>query len=125
MKLKTTIALFLGGLAVAACSVDPQAAQARRDAINLSVFPDAADRQGIEMTFPLESGGLYRTLEVVWRPDQVGFSEVVRRVRGFCLRQDASQLTGEVGLKTEVKDGSWRQPNGGVVPVKGVFFRCL
>jgi hypothetical protein len=125
MKTNTMIALFLGGMSLAACSVDPQAAQARRDAINLTVFPDPADRQGIEMTFPLESAGVYRTLEVVWRPEQVSFSEVTRRVQGFCLRQNSDWLTGQVGLKTEVKDGSWNHPSEGVVPIKSAFFRCL
>ncbi len=118
------VALFTA-LLVAGCAASPEQAARNRAALTDKVFPDPADRQGVFLTFPLESAGVYNTLEVLWFPDQVTQGEIVRRVQGFCLRQGTTRFSGKVGIKKDLGTKAVTLANGQKKMARGAFFSCL
>lgn len=110
---------------VAACAVDPQTAANNRAAMNAKVFPNPADRQGVYLTFPLESGGVIKKVEVIWHPDEVSQGEIVSRVQGFCRRQNSPRLSGKVGIHKDLGTRNVTLANGQSKPARAVFFECL
>lgn len=123
--MKRLVPLLACALALSACGVDPERAAERRADLNAKIFPNPADRDGIVLAFPLESGGIYPTLLVTYDPARVGRSEVSRRVEGFCRRQNSDRLTGQVGVKGEPRSGTQTLPNGQKNPVTTINYRCI
>lgn len=124
MKLTQTLGLILPALMLAGCGGPDTAEKAeRRAAINAQVFPDPADRQGILLAFPLESGGIYPTLLLDWYPDQVSQQVVTGRVFKYCKGQRAS-FTG-VGIKNDYGSKTATLHTGETKTVRSVMFRCL
>lgn len=76
-----TIPLLVALVAVAACSVDPQAAKQRRDALIDQVFPSEAEQKGIHLAFPVDTG-----MNIVYLPEEVSQQDVDRRMSGYCAR---------------------------------------
>ncbi len=112
-------------LALSACGVDPERAAERRADLNAAIFPDPADRAGVILAFPLESGGIYSALLVTYDPAQLGRAELSRRVEGFCRRQNSPRLTGQVGVKGEPRTGSYTHPSGQKRPAETLNYRCI
>ncbi|WP_425091279.1 hypothetical protein [Tropicimonas sp. S265A] len=125
MTPRRLITLLAVTATLAGCAVDPHAAADRRAALTSKVFPEPYDRQGVFMTFPMESGGLYRVLEVIWYPSEVTEFEITRRVEGFCRRQNTQRLNGQVGVRKDLGTSTRTLPDGQVKTVRQVFFECL
>ncbi|MBO9445814.1 hypothetical protein [Ruegeria sp. R14_0] len=123
--MKYFAATIIAAIALTGCSVDPQAAATRRAALVQTVFPNPADRQGIDLAFPLESGGIYKTLEVGFFPDEVTETEVRGRVASFCARQNSARLTGGVAIKKDLGINNRTQADGSVRPVHQIFYSCV
>lgn len=123
--MKLLVPFLACALALSACGVDPERAAERRADLNAKVFPNPSDRDGIVLAFPLESGGIYKTLLVTYDPAELGRSEVTRRVEGFCRRQNTARLTGQVGVKGEPKSGNQTLANGQTKPVVTINYRCI
>ncbi|WP_019954539.1 hypothetical protein [Yoonia vestfoldensis] len=100
MKRIATISVILTLLS--GCAVDPQAAAERRENLMVSVFPQAADRQGLFLVFPLESGRLYDTLLITHFVDEVSRQEVVNRVARYCAGLGSPRLSGQATLVREL-----------------------
>lgn len=123
--MKHIVFLVAAASALAACSVDPKAAADRRAVLVQGAFPNPADRQGIDLVFPLESGGVYKTIEVGFFPDEVSEAEVRRRVEGFCARQNSARLTGRAAIKKDLGINNRTQADGSVRPVRQIFYSCV
>lgn len=76
------------------------------------VFPQPADRQGLFLVFPLESGGLYDTLLITHFVDEVSGQEVVNRVARYCAGLGSSRLTGQAALVRELGTSTRPRPDG-------------
>ena len=95
----------------------------RRAALNAQVFPDPADRQGIFLVFPLESGGVYGNASVSWYTNEVSRAEVESRMRRFCKRQDPS-FRG-IGVRRDSGPGTRTLHTGETKPIYTVWYKCL
>ncbi|WP_170762782.1 hypothetical protein [Ruegeria lacuscaerulensis] len=123
--MKKVSALIIAAIALTGCSVDPKAAATRRASLVQSVFPNPADQQGLDLAFPLESGGVYKTLEVGFFPDEVSEPEVRRRVASFCAGQASPRLTGQAAIKKDSGISNRTQGDGSVRPVHTIFYTCV
>lgn len=120
---------MIGTLFAAACialsgCVSEEAAADRRAVLIEQAFPNPADRQGIFLVFPLEAGGTYSKVEIVWFTDVVGQTEIVRRVQGFCSRNGSSRFNGQVGIERDLGTQTI-STTAGPRQARQVFFRCL
>lgn len=116
--------LLACAVALSACGADPERSAERRADLNAKIFPNPADRDGVVLAFPLESGGLYNLL-LTYDPAQLSRSEASSRVSGFCARQNSARLTGQVGIKGDPKAGTQTLPDGRVKPVVTANYRCI
>lgn len=112
-------------LAVAGCASSPEAAKANRDALIKQVFPNPADRTGIDLAFPLESGGLYKNIEIGYFTAEVSEATVRKRVSGFCLRQDSARLTGQVAVRKDSGLSVRTTLDGQKKQVRTIWYRCV
>lgn len=110
--------------AVAGCSVDPQAAAERRDNLMERVFPNPADRQGLFLAFPLESGGRVPLMEIIYFVEDVSEAEVLARMGRFCAGQSASWTNGAT-IDRELGPQDLTLANGQVRPGRAFFLRCV
>ncbi|WP_171124168.1 lipoprotein [Ruegeria sp. HKCCA4707] len=123
--MKKTFSVLIAALTLTACSVDPQAAATRRATLVQSVFLNPADQQGLDLAFPLESGGVYKTIEIGFFPDEVTEPEVRRRVAAFCAGQASPRLTGQAAIKKDLGVSNRTQADGSVRPVHFIFYTCV
>ncbi len=114
MKLKYVALAGMIAL-VSACNVDPQKAHDRRQVLMAKVFPNPADRQGLHLAFPIDSG-----LQVVYFPNQVGQKAVDRRVAGHCQRIGAPTLK----ISQAPTSGTSTIASGQQVPSVTVWYDC-
>ena len=103
------VVLVLATAAVAACSVDPNAAYDRRQKLIVDMFPEAKDRQGIHLAFPVSKSAF----EIIHFPDEVRQSVVDRRANELCGRLgNASKANYDIAPKAaksgELPDGTTR-----------------
>lgn len=122
--MKISIALLTCAVALSACGTDPERASERRADLNAKIFPNPADREGVVLAFPLESGGISNLL-LSYDSAQLTQAEATRRVAGFCQRQNSPRLTGQVGIKGKPKEGTRTLPDGRVSPVVSINYRCI
>ena len=120
---KPLAAFAAATLALGAC-VSEETASAKRGQLIDRAFPDPADREGIFLVFPMDSGGSIETVEVIWLTDVLGQGEVVRRVQGFCARNGGVGASGEVGIKRDI-GATTVTVDGQPRPARQVFFSCL
>ncbi len=123
MKHFVFLAATLGLLA--GCASSPEEAKARRDALIQKSFPDPADQRGLDLVFPLESGGLLKTIEVAYFTAEVSEPEVRRRVAGFCARQNSAHLTGAVTVRKDLGLSTRTLPSGQTKQVRTLFYQCV
>ncbi|MEP4404428.1 MAG: hypothetical protein ABJ370_08655 [Paracoccaceae bacterium] len=122
MKLLTTVAAVLTVLS--GCAVDPQVAAERRANLMAQVFPEPADRQGLYLVFPLESGGLYDTLLITHFEEEVSRAQVVDRVARYCARLGSSRLTGQAALVNQLGTSTRTRPDGRTAAVFEGRYDC-
>lgn len=80
--LKAYSLILLGAIAtMTACTVDPQAAADRRATLINQVFPSEADRKGVHLAFPIETG-----MNIVFFPDEVSQRQIDQRMNDYCAR---------------------------------------
>ena len=123
--MKSVIVLLAATLALAGCAPSPEAAKVRRDQLIAQVFPDPADRQGIDLAFPLESGGVYSTVEIGYFSDELGPQDVALRVSDFCKRQAPGRHTGQVAIRKDLGSGMRTMPDGRSRPVRSMIYTCV
>lgn len=90
---------------ISACvSSDPEAAAERRQALIQQIFPALSDQQGIGLVFPIESGGFYSSLEIIYYKNEVSESEIIRRTSNYCAAHtgNTSATLKRRGSLTEV-----------------------
>lgn len=121
--MKSLTFALIASLALTACSVSPENAQIRRDALMEQVFPSPADRQGVFMAFPLESAGIYPTIEMVYFTQDVSEAEIVDRVSRFCSGQ-GERLTGNVSVRKDLGYRTVNTLDGQTRQVRDVFYNC-
>ena len=107
-------------LTVAGCA-SPEQRTERRAALNAQVFPNPADREGLLLAYPIESGGFLRTVLVDYIDDQVTTAEMARRVSGFCAAQG---LSGQVTIKGDLGVERVTLDAGGAVNKRAIAYRC-
>ena len=112
-------------LALAGCQVDPQAAADRRASLMQSIFPSAADRQGLHLVFPIESGGLLSYLEIVYFPDEVAQSSIADRANRYCQRFANNNVTGNAFLRQGPIEGTVTLDDGTVRNIRRVDYSCF
>jgi len=112
-------------LALAACASSPEAAKANRDALIRQVFPNPADQSGLDLAFPVESGGLYKIIEIAFFPAEVSEATVRKRVSGFCLRQGSDRLTGQVAVRKDAGLSVRTTLEGQKKQVHTIWYRCV
>ncbi|MEO0916065.1 MAG: hypothetical protein AAFY31_03660 [Pseudomonadota bacterium] len=123
--MKKTLMLMLILPLVAACGggQDSATKAQKRAELNAQVFPDPADRQGMFLVFPLESGGFYRIAMTTWFTDEVSRGEVANRILGFCKRQDP-RFT-RLGVRRDNGPGTRTLHTGETKPTYSVTYECL
>jgi hypothetical protein len=104
------VVLVLATAAVAACSVDPNAAYDRRQKLIVDMFPEAQDRQGIHLAYAVSNSAF----ELAYFPDEVRQSVVDRRANKLCGRlgnaSKANYATEPKAYMTgELPDGTSRK----------------
>lgn len=123
--MKLTLLATAALLIVAGCASDPASTKERRDAMIQQAFPNPQDQAGLDGFFPLESGGVYKSILVSYFPQEVSKSEISRRVASFCAGQNSAQLSGKVGIKKDMGNGVRETASGQKKPVHTLMYRCL
>ncbi len=112
-------------IALVACTPNPEAAAEGRANLIAKIFPDPADRQGLYLVFPLESGGLYDTLLITHFQDEVGQAEVVRRVANYCAGLGSSRLTGQASVVKQMETSTRPRPDGTTGTTLAARYDCV
>ncbi len=113
--------LGLAVVSLAACSVDPQQAADRRQALIQHVFPNPADQRGLHLVFPIESFGYYNNMVIIFFPDEVSQNAVSQRVARYCAPHTGTTKAYTTrpaqSISATLADGSKR-------PATQVWFSC-
>lgn len=96
---------------------------ARRNALIAREFPNPADREGIILAFPIESGNLPRVIEIVWNPAEVSRAEIERRLRDRCASLGPA-LSGDISVRRELGTSQVVLPDGRAITTEAAFFDC-
>ena len=107
-------------LAVSACSPDPEAAQQRREVLMQAVFPDPADRTGLDLVFPMESAGQIKFLEFIFDPAVISQNTVMARANKHC-----SQYGKTASIQRGPNTGSRTLPDGTKSPRVQIWTECV
>ncbi len=107
--------------ALAGCVVDPQAAEQRRASLIESTIPNAADRQGVFLVFPVESRGSVGGLNFVYEPSVLSEAEAQRRVSSICERFGRS---GAISVSQDLGERSATRGDGSQITVRDMWFDC-
>ncbi|MEP6265775.1 MAG: hypothetical protein ABJ139_00375 [Paracoccaceae bacterium] len=110
---------------LAACAVDPQSARDSSQSLIESIFPNPSDRQGIYFAFPLETGGFYSQVEIIYFSNEVSETEVTNRMTRYCLRYKSDHVSGQAYIRKRGTAGERTKPNVSVAPVATIFYSCF
>ena len=125
MKVYTKALCLCAAILLSACGGGSDSAwkAEQRASLISKVFPNPADQQGLFLVYPLESGGVYKTMEVVWYPQEVSRAEVVQRVGRFCKTQRPE--FARVGVKRNNERRTLTLHTGETKIADGAWFECL
>ena len=123
--MKTLFITAIAACALTACSVDPQAAADRRQALIQNTFPDPADQSGLHLVFPLESGGFNSTLEIIYFPGVVSDSAVMNRADRYCARYKSETVPGKAFVRKPAKDITATLADGSSRKARQIWVTCF
>ncbi|MEM7718346.1 MAG: hypothetical protein AAF222_04025 [Pseudomonadota bacterium] len=123
MKKAIVIMAMLPLLAACGGGQDSEWKAQNRASLNAAVFPDPADRQGIFLVFPLESGGVNRIAMTTWFSSEVSRAEVANRILAFCKREDPSFT--RLGVRRDSGPGTRTLYTGETKATYSVTYECL
>ena len=116
------LGVALLALLTAGCSVDPQAAAARRAVLIEQTILNPADRDGVFLVFPLESGGSIGGLEFVWEPAKISEAKATQIVSEICRNGGRS---GTLAISKDLGTRSATTANGSQIVVRDVWYDCV
>lgn len=122
--MKKTFLFAAAAAVLSACSVDPQAAYERRQALIKQIFPNPADQQGLHLVFPIESGGFYSILEVIYFADEVSESTVKQRVGNYCAKFKSRNTSGQAFTRKPSTPVNATLLDGTTRPAQQIWLSC-
>ncbi len=123
--MKILLSSLAAAVVLTACTVNPQKAEVRRNAFIQRAFPNPADQRGLDLFIPLESAGIYPTLQISYFTQEVSEPEVRRRAASFCARQNSPRLTGQAVIERDIGYGTRTIPGRPARQIRTIFYSCV